>query len=44
MAEMQLYPENLRGLNLSFEESIFAIAFGLEDEIRAYGKEAALRT
>lgn len=37
---ISLYPENLRGLDLSFDESIYAIAFGLQDEIRAYGKEA----
>lgn len=37
---ISLYPENLKGLDLSFDESIYAIAFGLQDEIREYGKEA----
>ena len=37
---ISLYPENLKGLDLSFDESIYAIAFGLQDEIRAHGKEA----
>lgn len=28
-----LYPENLKGLDLDFTESIYAIVFGLEDEL-----------
>lgn len=33
-----LYPENLEGLELSFVETIYVIAFELEDEIRSKGK------
>lgn len=38
--EKSLCPENLKGLNLSYVESIYVIAFGLEDEVRVRGKEA----
>lgn len=35
-----LYPVDLKGLGLSFDESIYAIAFELQKEIRAHGKES----
>lgn len=40
MTEKDVYPKALEGLDLSFEESIYAIAFELEDEIRERGKDA----
>lgn len=40
MAEMTLYPEDLKGLKLNFTEAIYAITFGLEKEIRKRGKKA----
>lgn len=40
MAEIELYPKELMGLNLNFTEAIYAITFGLEEEIRDRGKEA----
>lgn len=43
MADMNLYPENLKGLDLTFAESIYVIAFKLENEIRAQGKEAIFK-
>lgn len=36
--EANLYPRNLKGLDLSFTEAIYAIAFGLEEELHAKGK------
>lgn len=33
-----LYPENLKGLDLDFTESIYAIVFGLEDELHEKDK------
>lgn len=43
MAVMDLYPESLKGLDLTFDETIYAIAFGLEAEIGSYGKEKVFR-
>lgn len=40
MSENGAYIQSLKDLNLSFEECIYAVAFGLEDEIRQDGKEA----
>ncbi len=36
--EVNLYPRNLKELDLSFTEAIYAIAFGLEEELHAKGK------
>lgn len=39
VSDVDLYFERLKSLNLSFEESVYTIAFGLEDEIAERGKE-----
>ncbi len=43
MADTELYPNNLKGLSLSFIESIYAIAFELESELHVRGKEVVFQ-
>lgn len=40
MLDPSLYFATLKGRGLTFEESVYAIAFGLEEEIQQKGKEA----
>ena len=43
MADTELDPNNLKGLSLSFIESIYAIAFELESELHVRGKEVVFQ-